>query len=132
MKLGPGLLTQIYDGIQRPLEDLEATMGVFITRGVDADGLDLSKKWNFNATVSVGDEVSGGSVIGVVQETETVEHRVMVPPGNSGKVASIESGEFDITTTICTLDDGTEIAMMQEWPVRTPRPSSRSTLQTSL
>ena len=60
VKLGPGLLTQIYDGIQRPLEDLEETMGVFITRGVDADGLDLTKKWEFNATASVGDEVSGG------------------------------------------------------------------------
>ena len=122
VKLGPGLLTQIYDGIQRPLEDLEATMGVFIRRGVDADGLDMKKKWEFNATVSVGDEVSGGTVIGTVQETETVEHRVMVPPSNSGKVASIQSGKFNITTTVCTLDDGTEIAMMQEWPVRTPRP----------
>ena len=122
VKLGPGLLTQIYDGIQRPLEDLEETMGVFITRGVDADGLELTKKWEFNATASVGDEISGGSVIGFVQETETVEHKIMVPPGNSGKIASIESGEFDITTTVCTLDDGTEIAMMQEWPVRTPRP----------
>ena len=122
VKLGPGLLTQIYDGIQRPLEDLEATMGVFIRRGVDADGLDMKKKWEFNATASVGDEVSGGTVIGTVQETETVEHRVMVPPGNSGKVASIQSGKFNITTTVCTLDDGTEIAMMQEWPVRTPRP----------
>ena len=122
VKLGPGLLTQIYDGIQRPLADLEATMGVFITRGVDADGLDMKKKWEFNPTVSVGDEVSGGAVIGTVQETETVEHRVMVPPGNSGKVASIQSGKFNITTTVCTLDDGTEIAMMQEWPVRTPRP----------
>ena len=122
VKLGPGLLTQIYDGIQRPLEDLEETMGVFITRGVDADGLDLSKKWEFNATASVGDDVSGGSVIGIVQETETVEHRIMVPPGHGGKIAKIESGEFDITTSVCTLDDGTEIAMMQEWPVRTPRP----------
>ena len=122
VKLGPGLLTQIYDGIQRPLESLEETMGVFITRGVDADGLDLTKKWEFNATASAGDEVSGGSVIGFVQETETVEHKIMIPPGHSGKIASIESGEFDITTSVCTLEDGTDIAMMQEWPVRTPRP----------
>ena len=122
VKLGPGLLTQIYDGIQRPLADLEATMGVFITRGVDADGLDMKKEWEFNATVSIGDEVSGGAVIGTVQETETVEHRVMMPPGNSGKVASIQSGKFNITATVCSLEDGTEIAMMQEWPVRTPRP----------
>ena len=125
VQLGPGLLTQIYDGIQRPLEDLEETMGVFITRGVDADGLDLKKKWEFNATASKGDEVSSGQVIGTVQETETIEHRVMVPPGKSGTIKSIKSGEYDVTQTVCTLDDGTEIAMMQEWPVRTPRPFVR-------
>ena len=125
VQLGPGLLTQIYDGIQRPLEDLEETMGVFITRGVDADGLDLKKKWEFNATASKGDEVSAGQVIGTVQETETIEHRVMVPPGKSGTIKSIKSGKFDVTQTVCTLDDGTEIAMMQEWPVRTPRPFVR-------
>jgi V/A-type H+-transporting ATPase subunit A len=125
VQLGPGLLTQIYDGIQRPLEDLEETMGVFITRGVDADGLDLKKKWEFNATASKGDEVSAGQVIGTVQETETIEHRVMVPPGKSGTIKSIKSGEYDVTQTVCTLDDGTEIAMMQEWPVRTPRPFVR-------
>jgi len=125
VQLGPGLLTQIYDGIQRPLEDLEETMGVFITRGVDADGLDLKKKWEFNATASKGDEVSAGQVIGTVQETETIEHRVMVPPGKSGTIKSIKSGEYDVTQTVCTLDDGTDIAMMQEWPVRTPRPFVR-------
>ena len=125
VQLGPGLLTQIYDGIQRPLEDLEATMGAFITRGVDADGLDLKKKWEFNATASKGDEVNAGHVIGTVQETETIEHRVMVPPGKSGTIKSIKSGKFDVTQTVCTLDDGTEIAMMQEWPVRTPRPFVR-------
>ncbi|MEC8938432.1 MAG: V-type ATP synthase subunit A, partial [Candidatus Thermoplasmatota archaeon] len=125
VQLGPGLLTQIYDGIQRPLEDLEKTMGVFITRGVDADGLDLKKKWEFNATASVGDEVSAGAVIGTVQETETIEHRVMMPPGKGGTIKSIKSGEFDVTQTVCTLDDGTDIAMMQEWPVRTPRPFVR-------
>tara|TARA_B100002019_G_scaffold293525_2_gene321955 strand:- start:16739 stop:18481 length:1743 start_codon:yes stop_codon:yes gene_type:complete len=122
VQLGPGLLTQIYDGIQRPLPKLEETMGVFITRGVDADGLDLEKKWEFNAVAKKGDEVSSGQVIGKVQETETIEHRVMVPPNVSGKVKSIKSGTFNITETVCVLDDGTEIAMMQEWPVRHPRP----------
>ena len=97
VQLGPGLLTQIYDGIQRPLQTLEEVMGVFITRGVDADGLDLKKKWEFVATASVGDDVTGGQVIGTVQETET----------------------------ICKLDDGTDIQMMQEWPVRHPRPFSQ-------
>tara|TARA_B100000686_G_scaffold244820_1_gene253920 strand:+ start:3733 stop:5475 length:1743 start_codon:yes stop_codon:yes gene_type:complete len=122
VQLGPGLLTQIYDGIQRPLPKLEETMGVFITRGVDADGLDLEKKWDFKATAKKGDEISSGQVIGTVQETETIEHRVMVPPNVSGKVKSIKSGTFNITQPVCTLDDGTEIAMMQEWPVRSPRP----------
>ena len=122
VQLGPGLLTQIYDGIQRPLPKLEETMGVFITRGVDADGLDLKRKWEFNAVAKKGDEVSSGQVIGKVQETETIEHRGMVPPNVSGKVKSIKSGTFNITETVCVLDDGTEIAMMQEWPVRHPRP----------
>tara|TARA_B110000263_G_scaffold222600_1_gene211790 strand:+ start:16866 stop:18608 length:1743 start_codon:yes stop_codon:yes gene_type:complete len=122
VQLGPGLLTQIYDGIQRPLPKLEETMGVFITRGVDADGLDLEKKWEFNPAIKAGDEISAGQIIGIVQETETIEHRVMVPPGKSGVVKSVESGSFNITETVCKLEDGTEIAMMQEWPVRHPRP----------
>ena len=122
VQLGPGLLTQIYDGIQRPLPKLEETMGVFITRGVDADGLDLEKKWEFNPAIKAGDEISAGQIIGIVQETETIEHRVMVPLGKSGVVKSVESGSFNITETVCKLEDGTEIAMMQEWPVRHPRP----------
>ena len=122
VQLGPGLLTQIYDGIQRPLPKLEETMGVFITRGVDADGLDLEKEWKFSPTVKKGDEVVPGQVIGTVQETETIEHRVMVPPGKGGTVKSINSGSFNITQTICKLEDDSEIAMMQEWPVRHPRP----------
>ena len=122
VQLGPGLLTQIYDGIQRPLPILAETMGTFIERGVDADGLDQEKLWNFEAAVSVGDEVTAGTTLGTVQETETIAHKVMVPPGQGGKVTSIESGEFNVTQIICTLDDGSEIAMMQKWPVRTPRP----------
>jgi len=122
VQLGPGLLTQIYDGIQRPLADLEEKMGVFITRGVDADGLDLEKIWQFDATSKVGDKVSAGTIIGTVQETETVEHRVMIPPGKEGTIKSIKSGKFNVTETICILEDGYEIAMMQKWPVRTPRP----------
>ena len=122
VQLGPGLLTQIYDGIQRPLPVLEKTMGTFIERGVDADGLDLEKVWDFEATVNVGDELESGNVIGTVQETETIVHKVMLPPGISGKVASIESGSFNVTQTVSTLDDGTEIQMMQKWPVRSPRP----------
>jgi V/A-type H+-transporting ATPase subunit A len=125
VQLGPGLLTQIYDGIQRPLATLEEKMGVFITRGVDADGLDMEKKWEFTATVKKGDEVSEGDTIGTVQETETILHKVMVPPGKEGTVESISSGEFNVTETVCTLSDGSELAMMQRWPVRSPRPYIR-------
>jgi len=120
--LGPGLLTQIYDGIQRPLPTLEKVMGVFITRGVDADAFDLEKKWTFEPKVAVGDEVTSGQVIGHVQETETIVHKIMVLPGKGGVVKSIENGDFNVTQTICSLEDGTELQMMQKWPVRTPRP----------
>jgi V/A-type H+-transporting ATPase subunit A len=122
VSLGPGLLTQIYDGIQRPLATLEEVMGVFITRGVDADAFDLQKKWTFEPIAKKGDEVAGGDVIGHVQETETIVHKIMVPPTASGTIKSIESGDFNVTQTICTLENGTEIQMMQKWPVRTPRP----------
>jgi len=120
--LGPGLLTQIYDGIQRPLATLEEVMGVFITRGVDADGFDMEKKWTFEATVSKGDEVVSGQVIGTVQETETIVHKIMVPPGKGGVVKAISSGDYNVTEDVCTLEDGTTMQMMQKWPVRSPRP----------
>jgi len=122
VSLGPGLLTQIYDGIQRPLPTLEKEMGVFLTRGVDADAFDLEKVWTFEPQVSVGDSVVGGQVIGHVQETDTIVHKIMVVPGNGGVVKSIESGDFNVTQTVCTFEDGTEMQMMQKWPVRTPRP----------
>ena len=122
VSLGPGLLTQIYDGIQRPLPTLEEVMGVFITRGVDADAFDLEKKWTFEAVVEKGTAVEGGQVIGHVQETETIVHKIMVPPTMSGVIKSIKSGDFNVTETVCVLEDGGEIQMMQKWPVRTPRP----------
>jgi V/A-type H+-transporting ATPase subunit A len=122
VSLGPGLLTQIYDGIQRPLPTLEKEMGVFLTRGVDADAFDLEKIWTFEPQVSVGDTVVGGQVVGHVQETDTIVHKIMVVPGMGGVVKSIESGDFNVTQTICTFEDGTDMQMMQKWPVRTPRP----------
>ena len=122
VSLGPGLLTQIYDGIQRPLATLEEVMGVFITRGVDADGIDLEKKWEFEPKVAKGDEVKSGQTIGAVQETDTIVHKIMVPPGKSGVVKDIKSGSFNVNETVCVLDDGTELQMMQKWPVRSPRP----------
>jgi V/A-type H+-transporting ATPase subunit A len=125
VELGPGLLESIYDGIQRPLKVLQEKMGDFIERGVTADGLDRDRKWEFKPTVSSGDSVKGGDVIGVVQETMKIEHKIMVPPNVSGTVADIKSGEFTVDKTICVLEDGTELQMMQKWSVRSPRPVAK-------
>ena len=122
VQLGPGLLTQIYDGIQRPLPVMQEKMGTFITRGVDADGLDQERKWTFEPIAKKGDKVESGQTIGTVQETETIAHKIMIPPKMSGTIKSIKGGDFTVSETVCTLDDGTEIAMMQRWPVRAPRP----------
>ena len=120
--LGPGLLTSIYDGIQRPLEVLVDKMGSFIERGVSAPGIPRDKKWEFKPLVKAGDEVIPGSIIGEVQETNIV-HRIMVPPNvKGGRIAAIKSGSFTVEETVCTLEDGTELQMMHRWPVRVPRP----------
>jgi V/A-type H+-transporting ATPase subunit A len=125
VELGPGLIESIYDGIQRPLPILKDKMGDFIERGVTADGLDHEKLWEFKAVVKAGDKLSGGVVIGTVQETPNVEHRIMVPPNVSGTVDDIKSGKFTVLDTVCTLTDGNEIQMMQKWPVRLPRPVNK-------
>ena len=123
--LGPGMLDAIYDGTQRPLDVLEDKMdSAFLDRGVDAPGIDLDKQWEFEPTVDEGDEVAPGDVIGTVEETVTITHKVMVPPDyEGGEVTSIEAGEFDVTETVAELDSGEAISMHQEWPVRKPRPS---------
>jgi len=122
VELGPGLLTSIYDGIQRPLAVLVDKMGDFIQRGVSASGLPHEKKWVFKPLVKAGDAVQGGSIIGEVQETNIV-HKVMLPPNaKPGKVKTIRSGEFTVEETVCVLDDNREFPMMQRWPVRVPRP----------
>jgi len=128
VELGPGLLKSIYDGIQRPLPILKEKMGDFIERGVTADGLDHEKLWEFKPSVKAGDKVSGGEVLGTVQETENVEHRVMVPPNVSGIIDEIKGGKFTVLDTICILNDGTELQMMQKWPVRKPRPVTKKLL----
>jgi len=120
--LGPGLLTSIYDGIQRPLEVLVDKMGSFIERGVSAPGISRDKKWEFKPLAKAGDEVVPGSILGEVQETNIV-HRIMVPPNvKGGKLASIQGGSYTVEETIATLEDGTELTMMHRWPVRVPRP----------
>ncbi|MCH7660438.1 MAG: V-type ATP synthase subunit A [Euryarchaeota archaeon] len=123
--LGPGMLDTIYDGVQRPLDVLESRMGAFLDRGVDAPGIDLEETWEFTPELDVGDTVEAGDILGTVPETESVEHKVMVPPdSDGGEISAIESGEFNVTETIVSLDSGEEIAMRQEWPVREARPSA--------
>lgn len=130
VELGPGLLESIYDGIQRPLEAIEKQVGPFITRGVEAPGLDRTRKWEFKPTVKVGDVVTGGDIIGEVEETTLVMHKVMVPPKMSGTIKDIQSGEFTIEETIATLDSGDEIQMLQRWSIREPRPVRKKLLAT--
>ncbi|GAB7014938.1 ATP synthase subunit A [Methanogenium cariaci] len=122
VELGPGLLTSIYDGIQRPLEVLVDKMGNFIERGVTAPGLSHEKLWEFVPTVKKGDTVVPGMVIGEVQETNILTKIMVSPRSKGGKVTEIKSGEFTIDDVVCTLDTGEEIKMMQVWPVRVPRP----------
>lgn len=123
VELGPGLLTSIYDGIQRPLEVLIQKMGNFIARGVTAPGLDHEKKWTFKPVVHVGDIVAPGQTIGEVQETRSILHKVMIPPlAKGGKVTKINAGDFNVDQIVIELDSGESFPMMQKWPVRVPRP----------
>ncbi|QSG03971.1 ATP synthase subunit A [Natranaeroarchaeum sulfidigenes] len=130
--LGPGMLDSIYDGVQRPLDVLEGKMGAFLDRGVDAPGIDLDKEWEFTPTVEEGDEVSPNDIIGTVPETESIEHKVMVPPDSEGgEVVAIEGGEFTVEETVAELDSGEEIQMHQEWPVRKQRPADEKQTPTT-
>ncbi len=122
VELGPGLLESIYDGIQRPLPVLKTTMGDFIKRGVFADGLSREKQWDFVPTAKNGDKLKGGDIIGTVQETHNIEHRIMIPPDVSGTVEEIKKGKFKVDEVVCTLTGGKKLTMMQKWPVRKPRP----------
>jgi V/A-type H+/Na+-transporting ATPase subunit A len=130
VELGPGLLENIYDGIQRPLEKImEKTGSASITRGIEVPALDRDKKWDFVATAKAGDKVTTGDFLGEVQETPSILHKIMVPAGVTGTVASISSGSYTVTDVIATikLADGTEkeITMIQKWPVRRGRPYKR-------
>ncbi len=129
VELGPGLLEGIYDGIQRPLTEIRKLSGHTIARGVDIPALSREKKWNFTPTVQEGDEVEAGDVIGTVQETSAILHKIMVPYGMKGIISSIRAGEFTVTETVCTLKtekgEEKELTMMQKWPVRVNRPYTR-------
>ena len=126
LRLGPGLLGTIYDGIQRPLKAIEAHSGPMIGRGEKPAPLDGAGMWSFTPAAKVGDRLRPGERFGVVQETPSIEHHLMVPPGISGEVVEIASaGDYAAETPVCTLrhEDGVaELSMLQWWPVRTPRP----------
>ena len=124
VELGPGLLNSIYDGIQRPLPVLIKQMGDFIRRGVDAPGLDQARKFDFKATAKSGDAVSGGSIIGEVEENPGIIHRIMVPPNQKGKITELKSGKYTVNDVIGKLDNGFELRLKHNWPVRVPRPVS--------
>ncbi|MDY4886309.1 MAG: V-type ATP synthase subunit A [Eubacteriales bacterium] len=126
VELGPGLIGNIYDGIQRPLEKLREMAGSNLTRGIVSPALDRDCVWHFEATAQRGNRVSGGDILGVVQETEALAHKIMVPPKMKGTLISIRSGDFRVTDKIGVLedDDGNvhELTLMQKWPVRVARP----------
>ena len=127
--LGPGILNNIFDGIERPLSEIAARSGKYITRGVSVDSLDTSKKWNVHVTVSEGDHVTGGTVIAETQETASILHRSMVPPDVEGTVIkAAPDGAYTIVDPIVTLElaDGTtkELSLCQKWPIRVPRPTA--------
>lgn len=126
VELGPGLLTSIYDGIQRPLDDIMKETGSNnLKRGVEVPSLKRDKKWQFVPTVKAGDSVEAGDIIGTVQETLIIEHKIMVPYGVKGTVKEIKSGEFTVEETVAVIETENgekELTMMQKWPVRRGRP----------
>ena len=125
VELGPGLITSIYDGIQRPLDDIMKISGNNLQRGVEVASLKRDKKWEFVPVAKVGDEVSAGDVLGTVQETAVVEQKIMVPYGLAGTVKEIKAGEFtveEVVAVLSTKDGDKELTMMQKWPVRKGRP----------
>ncbi len=125
VELGPGLIGSIFDGIQRPLDDIMKASGNNLKRGVQVPSLKRNLKWQFEATARVGDRVIGGDIIGTVKETDVVVQKIMIPNGLSGTIKSINSGEYTVTDVIATLEDKNgirEITLMQKWPVRRGRP----------
>ncbi len=126
VELGPGLIGSIYDGIQRPLDKIMAISGNNLARGVEVPPLDAEKTWAFSPSMNVGDEVRGGDIIGTVQETEIVSHRIMIPNGIVGKIKDIRQGDFTIRETVAVVEtangESINITLTQKWPVRRGRP----------
>ena len=128
VELGPGLLENFYDGIQRPLELMEKESGAFIARGIHVPGIDREKKWDFKPVVSTGDSVSEGDVLGEVQETTLINHKIMVPVDVSGKITEIHQGDKKVEDVVAVIEDSHgkhhKITMLQKWPIRIPRKSA--------
>jgi len=124
VELGPGLLSSIYDGVQRPLPVLKEMSGDFIGRGITAPGLDRKKKWEFSPSVKKGDKLGPGDIIGTVKEFQ-FEHRILIPPKVAGTVTEIRAGSFTVEEIVCVLDNATKLSMMHTWPVRIPRPHTK-------
>ena len=125
VELGPGLIGSIFDGIQRPLDDIMKAAGNNLRRGAEVPSLKRDKKWEFKASAKNGDKVTGGDVLGTVKETDVVTQKIMVPPNISGKIKSISDGSFKVDEVIAIIDTGSgekEITLMQKWPVRIGRP----------
>ena len=126
VELGPGLIEGIFDGIQRPLEKIRELVGNSLVRGIEVPALDRDKKWHFVPKVKPGDKVVGGDILGTVQETEIVEHRIMVKPGVVGTVKAIAEGDYTVTEQIGSIEtangDELPVTLMQKWPVRRGRP----------
>jgi V/A-type H+-transporting ATPase subunit A len=122
VELGPGLLGQTFDGIQRPLPALALLSGDFIRRGTAHPALDREKRWDFEPLVRAGEDIGEGSTLGVVQETGSLTHRILVPPGFSGKVAEVRGGKLTVTDAVAFLEDGRQLSLLQRWPVRRRRP----------
>ncbi|HHZ04950.1 MULTISPECIES: V-type ATP synthase subunit A [Acetomicrobium] len=130
VELGPGLIEQFFDGVQRPLSMIEKeAQSPYITRGIDVPALDRKKKWGFVPKVKNGESVGPGDILGIVQETVLVEHRILVPNGVEGKVRSIKEGEYTVDDVIVEIEDERgnvhKVTMMQRWPVRFPKPVAR-------
>src|SRR5712691_6993956 len=123
VELGPGLLGNIYDGVQSPLPVLQGVMGDFILRGVRAPGLSRDKQWDFKPAVEEGAQARGGQVLGTVQEAKNVEHRVLVPPNVTGRITRVRSGNMKVDDVVAELDGGRKLMMKQDWPGRQPRPT---------
>ncbi len=125
VELAPGLVSGIFDGIQRPLTTLYFKYGSRISRGVSVNNLDREKKWTFSPRVKEGDEVKEGDILGTVRETEIIEHRILVPNGIEGTVVSVEKGDFTIEDTVAVIKTASgrkAVSMLRKWPVRKGRP----------